>query len=409
MAIYVARRRTGSGVTDFGESSAAERGVLLAASSLTVMAGAVLAPALPPLADAFRDIVHIDLLSRLVLTIPALAIAIAAPFAGMLLDRFGRRNVLLASLVFYAAAGTTGLYLEDVYLILVGRFLLGIAVAGSMTAATTIIGDRFVGARRVRFLGLQAASMAAGGVVFVLGGGLLADVHWRAPFAVYGVAVFVALVGFWSVKESDPRSETAETSEAAVPWGLVSILSLLGIAGMVLMYLIPTQLPFHLEQTMSASGTQVGLAIATMTGTSVIRSLASSRVIDRLGRRGTLATTFGFPAVGFLLLPMFQSFGGVMLAACLIGAGLGMLLPSISTWVTEIAPPSLRGRLIGVVTMCFFVGQFVSPLVAALVRGEAPGLASVFFFAAGLSAVLTCVVGGWAVGFRLGPKPVFRS
>src|SRR4051794_34534112 len=81
------------------------RTAVLAAAGLTIMAPALIAPSLPAMADHYGN----DTLVRLTLTITSLAIAIGAPFAGMLADRIGRRPILLGWLTVYAVAGTAGL------------------------------------------------------------------------------------------------------------------------------------------------------------------------------------------------------------------------------------------------------------------------------------------------------------
>ncbi|MEX0742256.1 MAG: MFS transporter, partial [Phycisphaeraceae bacterium] len=143
------------------------------------MAGTPVAPALPTMAVAFEGQPSVDLLVRLMLTMPGLFIALLAPASGWLVDRFGRKPLLVWGTVLYAAAGSTGLYLDSLWAILVGRALLGVAVSAIMTAAVTLIGDYFTDTARHRFLGSQAAFMSAGGMVFLLAGGMLADVSWR--------------------------------------------------------------------------------------------------------------------------------------------------------------------------------------------------------------------------------------
>ena len=162
---------------------------LLLASSMTVMAGAIIAPALPAISKNFSDHTHADILSKLVLTLPGLFIAISSPLAGWIIDRFGRIKLLVSALLIYALAGTTGFYLENIYWILAGRAFLGLAVGGIMTAATTLIGDYFQGEERNSFLGTQAAFMAFGGTVYILLAGTLADINWHYPFLMYGFAI----------------------------------------------------------------------------------------------------------------------------------------------------------------------------------------------------------------------------
>lgn len=65
------------------------KATLLCLAALTVMAGATLAPSLPALENHFVDTANSELLTRLVLTLPALFIALFAPLAGVVFDRFG--------------------------------------------------------------------------------------------------------------------------------------------------------------------------------------------------------------------------------------------------------------------------------------------------------------------------------
>ena len=106
---------------------------ILLGSTMTAMAGATIAPALPEINLVFQDVPDADLLVKLVLTLPALLIAIGAPFSGFLSDRWGRKPVLITALILYGLAGTSGYVLDSMFGILVGRALLGVAVAGSTT------------------------------------------------------------------------------------------------------------------------------------------------------------------------------------------------------------------------------------------------------------------------------------
>ena len=81
---------------------------LLLASMLTMLANAIIAPSLPAISSAFNTVENIEALTKLMLTLPALTIAIIAPFAGRIIDKQGRIKVLIVSLVIYTLAGTSG-------------------------------------------------------------------------------------------------------------------------------------------------------------------------------------------------------------------------------------------------------------------------------------------------------------
>ena len=88
------------------------------------MAAATIAPALPRMADAYGEVASVELVTKLVLTMPALAIALCAPLAGAIIDRFDRLTLLRGSLVLYGLAGAAGYVLLDLNAILASRLRL---------------------------------------------------------------------------------------------------------------------------------------------------------------------------------------------------------------------------------------------------------------------------------------------
>ena len=98
--------------------------VILLGSTMSVMAGASIAPALPEMTDYFSEVENAEILVKIMLTIPSLFIALFSPVAGIILDKYGRRLPLLLSTILYGIAGTSGFYLDNLYLILLGRAIL---------------------------------------------------------------------------------------------------------------------------------------------------------------------------------------------------------------------------------------------------------------------------------------------
>lgn len=216
----------------------ATRLTLLLTATLTIMSGAIIAPSLPAMQAHFAGVPDADVLVRLTVTVVGLAIAVSAPLSGYLTDRVGRRPVLVAAMGLYALAGSSGLYAPNLWTLMVGRVLLGLAVGATMTAGSALVADLFAGQERARFLGLQSAFTSLGGVVFLPLGGLLTDVGWRAPFAVYLTALLIVPLALRL-----PRGETARAGEAAldaerIPWRLVGPAYAVALAYMVVFYLM---------------------------------------------------------------------------------------------------------------------------------------------------------------------------
>jgi len=179
---------------------------LLLIATLGVMSGITVVSSLPLISHTFKEIPHIEFLSKMMLTIPSIMIAIFAPFAGHIVDRWGRLKPLYTGIVLFVLGGSSGFYLHDFYAILMGRALLGFAVALIMTSSTALIGDYFKEESRHRFMSKQGLAVALGGILFITTGGFLAQLHWSYPFAIYFIPLLFLPFLYTSLYE--PKKHT---------------------------------------------------------------------------------------------------------------------------------------------------------------------------------------------------------
>ncbi|HEX8822294.1 MAG TPA: MFS transporter [Archangium sp.] len=369
---------------------------LLLVSMMTIMASAAISPSLPRLRMAFEWVPGIDLWVRLVVTLPALFTAVGAPLAGALIDRFGRKRLLVASVALYGVAGALPGVLTELPLILVCRALLGLAVGGLMTTATALIADYYAGPERGVVLGRQAAFMGVGGLVFMLGGGLLADFHWRAPFGVYLYAFLVLPFILLFLPEPEAKRGAVGGSERVpLPWSTLWQVYALALLGMMIFYLIPLQLPFLLRRLGVASSAMAGLAVGISTLVGSVVSLRYARVRQVLSYRGIMAVLFACMGLGYVLVGTAQSYAAVVGGLAVSGLGQGLLTPNMSNWAASLAPEAVRGRAMGLLTTSLFLGQFISPLLAQPLIGVV-GLGGAFLAAAGLLSALAGMFGALA-------------
>lgn len=370
---------------------------LMLISTLTVMAGATISPALPAMRSHFQAVPNADYWVRLALTLPALFIALGAPFVGIIIDRLGRKPLLVASLVLYGVAGSSGYVLDTLGVILIGRALLGISVAGIMTIATTLIADYYTGTTRAQFLGLQAGFMGLGGVVFLTLGGFLADGNWRSPFLIYLTALL--LVPFTVAFLPEPQRSDAITSTTAtatappLPIRQIAITYGIAVLTQIVFYLIPVQLPFYLKELVNASPSQSGLAIALTT----LFSAASSILYRQVQSRTSFAVLYGLSfvhlALGYALIGWAVSYAILLIGLAIAGIGLGLLMPNLNLSLASMTPAAFRGRVLSGVTTSIFLGQFLSPLVSQPIS-QVIGLGATYELAAALMLVMTAITAG---------------
>jgi MFS family permease len=364
---------------------------LLLVSTLTVMAGATIAPSLPAMQTHFAEVPGSDYLVRLALTLLALFIALGAPWVGLAIDRMGRKPLLLAALLLYGIAGSSGFVLPSLQTILVGRALLGISVAGIMTTATTLIADYYSGPTRAQFLGLQSGAMGLGGVLFLSVGGWLAEENWRSPFLIYALALVLIPAVARFLPEPQPASASSVDNNAAdqaFPTGLVVMTYSIALITQVVFYLIPTQLPFYLQQLFQTGPSQSGLAIALATLLSAFSSLLYRQVKAHLSFIAIYGLAFTNLALGYGLMGQASSYSIVLLGLAIAGSGLGLLMPNMNLCLASIAPNVLRGRILSGITTCLFLGQFLSPLISQPLSASLT-LGAIYSLAAGLMLILT--------------------
>jgi MFS family permease len=367
------------------------------------MAGATIAPALPAMAAHFkekaeRDGSEVEFLVRLALTGPGLFTAIVSLFAGPLIDRIGRVPILLMGLVLYIIAGTSGLYLDDIHQLLVGRALLGVAVALVMVTTTTLIGDLYAGPARQRFTGFQSAFMSFGGVAFLLIAGFLADVGWRAPFGIYFAAGLVLVGTLVALRSGSGTGGPGASSVAGAQFvdeagpaarTLATVLAL-GFVGMVLFYMIPTHVPFLLQELGVGEKKFGGIAIATNGLMGGIVAMNYGRIRSRLSFAAIAALMFIVMAAGYTIFWQARSYPVVLIGCVVNGLGQGLMLPNCMSWIQSIAPAGKRAKLSGALVSAVFLGQFLSPILTKPI-GDRFGLSAEFGIAAGVMVGL-CVV-----------------
>ncbi|MFF0516504.1 MFS transporter [Streptomyces sp. NPDC004250] len=348
------------------------RGAILAAAMLTIMAAAIIAPSLPAMSKAFAGTPGADLLVRFALTITSLAIAVSAPFSGVVADRLGRRSLLVAALVLYAGSGTAGFFATELYLLLATRALLGIAVGAIMTAVSATITDWFDGPQRASFLGLQQAFASLGGVVFLPLAGLLAAVSWRAPFWIYAVSAVVAVLAVRALPE-EPRAGrgTAPGSPHGAGRFLTSRITglyVLALVATLVFYMAPTQLPFLLSSQGSGPAA-TGAVIAGSTLASAVGALAFPALRRLMSPSAITAVSIALLGAGWLLVGTAGSVAQTAAGLLVGGAGVGLAVPNLNLRLSELAHPDQRGRVLSGLVTGIFLGQFLSPLaVQPLVR-----------------------------------------
>lgn len=363
--------------------------VLMAASCMSILGAVLLAPVLPTLQRAFAGTPGADALVPLVLTTPALMIALLAPVAGRLVDALGRKRLLVGALAVYSVFGCAPLLLDSLPAILATRVGVGITEAVIMTCCTTLIADYATGTRRAKLFGLQTIVTTLSATAFFAIGGALGSSDWRTPFWLYLVGLPLAGLAAWKVWT--PTAPVRTGALPPVPWRPMLVPLAVSLVGGVVFYTPIVEFSYVLDGLGVTATSAIGGFAALASLATAAGAASFSRVAHR-GSRFLLPVAFGTAGVGLLVLGLAPSVPVAVLGAVVASAGTGLLLPSLISYVVFGLGFAERGRGTGRWTAAVFLGEFLCPLIVIAISGALTGIGLAVAVIGGLAVVLALAV-----------------
>jgi len=351
--------------------------LLMTGSCLPVLGAVLLAPVLPKLQDQFETAARADALVPMLLTIPALTLALLAPLAGVLVDRLGRKRLLVVATALYALFGTAPLWLHSLGAIVASRALLGVAEAFIMTSCTTLIGDYYTDRVRDRYLALQSVCATISATAFFILGGAMAASDWRAPFRLYAVGLLLAPA--LALLLPEPRPDAAMDQAPAVAGRRSSGLRLAGVCllsvfGGIVFYAVPAEMAYLMNGLGIQSSGLIGMVTAIASAATVTGCVIFASMVGRPERR--LPAIFALCAAGLVVIGLAHNVAILILGTFLNGIGTGFLLPTLVTWALSKLEFGNRGRGTGLWTASFFLGQFICPIALTSLKSATGGLST---------------------------------
>jgi MFS family permease len=389
--------------------------MLLLPITLSVMGITVLTPVVHLMLDQFKDVPHHEYwVIGGILTMPAIWILLFSPVAGWLADRYGRRNLLLLSMVVYAVVGVMPTFLDNLYLIILSRVGVGICEAVLMTVSTTLISDYFKGRARERWLASQTAvaSVSALGIIY-LGGRLGAALGWRGPFYLYLYSLLLAVGVYWFIWEpaaaqSRSASDARPAAPVAFPWARTLGICALTVLASVSFYTVITKNAEAMVSLGVSDPAVIGkytmlASIGVPLGTFLFWGLA------RLPIGWLLLVDFALIGAGFTLMGRATEPTGYAWGSFVNQIGCGIVLPTMLVWATRGLAYSIRGRGNGMWQASFAIGQFVSGMVVTLLSKQLGGLLPTLGLMGRAALIFAVIAGVAGILWRRVVPPVAAS
>jgi MFS transporter, ACDE family, multidrug resistance protein len=383
---------------------------LLVAGSLTVMAGAVMAPILPEL------IVHLHL-SRdwagSLVSVHYLTLALFSPILGVVADRHGQLRVLIPCLLGYAVVGASGAFLPDYFTLLVARGLVGVASGGIAASSLGLLSRRYEGEARNQAIAYAATAITLANIVYPLMAVGLGYFNWRLAFGLYGISAVMAGVApllfrkraIATHPESAPNLQRAAAADLQIgallssPSSLRVFISLMMVSAIVYGTII--YLPIYLKTSLGSGLLWNGFILAIQAvGAALSSGFLLRPFTRRVGSLRLVGLSLGTMALFLVLFPHLTNLPVLMAVSGLFGVSFGLITPSLYTLLANLAPAHLQSSILATGIGAGFLGQFVSPLILGGIL-SASGLTGVFY-----SCAVAAIALGLSLLIPLKPKPI---
>ncbi len=335
---------------------------ILLSSMVILMGAAAVSPALRPISEAFPE--QSSYMISLIITLPALSVAITGFGVGYLADRFGKVKVLFAALIVFTVAGMSAFFLNDYTAILVGRFILGIGITGISSTTTALISEYWNGPDRLKVIGYQSAAIGVGTLLLETLGGSLADIGWREPFLIYLIGIPILILGILSVREPAAHAESSDArTEDIIPnkKGKIAFCYAMVFMEMFLMFSLPTNFSYYIGE-IGGNLTMCGILLGVMGLAQAAFSLIYSRNVIRMNEDSAYAVAFLLMGIGLAIL-YIGNMATTFISMIFVGVSLGLLMPTVIGQLSRYSTARTSGKVMGGYAVALNLSTFISGLV----------------------------------------------
>lgn len=325
----------------------------------------LLAPILVVLTDPF-DISAVE--TGLMITMFSAPGVIALPVVGMITDRFGRKIVLVISLLLFGIAGTMIAFTTSYSIVLALRFVQGIGFAGIIPTVISSIGDLYAGSQEVTAQGLRFTSTGVIQATAPLAAGAIVTVAWQFPFLFYSVAIpigFAVLLWFdESMEVRDDTSKEGDGGNAAdgvlddsylreFTW-LVTRPQVAATIGALCVTMVAftgfiTYNSFIVVEAYGGNPGQAGVLLTVLSIVFAFTASQAGRVVRYFDSRFVpLVISNTCVSIGLITFALSPSLLISIPTLAIMGAGVGTMFTLLRSLIATISPEEYRGGLVGV-------------------------------------------------------------
>lgn len=357
---------------------------ILSMSTLTVMAGAAISPALGAMSEFFTEVSPTSI--KMLITLPCLSIIITSLFFQKLSSFFNIKTLAMIGVSLYFIGGCLAGFVSNINIIFALRILLGVGVGIIMPLSTGLLAYYFDRNEQQKLLGYSAAMNNLGGVIATMASGFLTAISWRYSFAVYLIGAIVAvLVLVYLPKDrlsGNNSKVTKEDIKTISPYMICIFLLMLAYMSM------PTNFAMVARGQNIVSDQSLGILMSVNSIVALFFGFILTSTL-KLFKQASKYVAFFMLLSGLGCLSIMHSLPIAILGMSLIGIGMGMSIPIINSQISFKLDHFKVPAAMSLMSAMLYLGQFLSPIVIDFIQG-ALGLSQIT--APFMIATIICLV-----------------
>jgi ACDE family multidrug resistance protein len=356
---------------------------------MAVMGVASITPAFPRIASELGISKQSVGLLIILFTLPAVVLT---PVLGVMADRYGRKKILVPSLILFGIAGGLCTLARKFELLLVLRFFQGIGAASLGSINVTLIGDIFSEKRRTEAMGYNSSVLSVATASYPFLGGLLASAGWFYPFILPLFAVPAAMIVLFRLKNPEPTRiqnfrQYLSAAFRAIKTRQVLTYFIASFGTFIILYgSYLTYFPFLLETLHDASPLIIGAMMSSMSVVTAITSSQLGKISRLFNEKHILKISFVLYSLSLLSIPLVSDIWMLFFPLVIFGLAHGMNIPCIQILLAGVAPIEYRAAFMSVNGMILRLGQTLGPILMGAVF-VAGGLSYPFY-----AGAIVCII-----------------
>jgi len=347
--------------------------VLGLSAAIVSLAQSLYVPLLP---DMQRDL-HTSLsMANLTVTLFTIAMAVMQVVLGPVVDRNGRKKILIPGLILYVLATIGCMFSFSIQMLLIFRVIQGIGAAAVPLVAATMIGDIFEGKKRAESMATYQMILGISPAIGPLIGGLIGSVFGYS--GAFGFAAASAVIMMFIALFLLPETKPATTTLTEKQFGLKAfgrifqkktsrVVLLSGFVLYDVFYTFIVFLPMILESQYHLGAANIGVFSLALMALNLVGSKLSGKLQAKIGSVISLLWVSSFIVVCLVIFIFAAKFSLItlLLALMLIGFVSGLAMPTMPTLLSAEFIQE-RATAMGIYNFVRYLGMAAAPMIGSV-------------------------------------------